>query len=93
MAKQKITLTMTRSKIATTPNHKLNLNGLGLTRRGKTVVIEDTASTRGMIKKVIHLVSVQKGDQSVKKEKKSFFEVKAAPEAKAKAPKKTKKAK
>jgi large subunit ribosomal protein L30 len=71
----KITLTMQRSTIATNPNQKDNLRGLGLRRRGDQVVLNDTAATRGMIRKVIHLVHVEKGDTSVKKEKKSFFEV------------------
>ncbi|MEZ4820334.1 MAG: 50S ribosomal protein L30 [Bdellovibrionota bacterium] len=51
---------MVRSKIATTPKQRESLNGLGLTHRGRTRVLDDTASIRGMIKKVIHLVDVKK---------------------------------
>lgn len=85
MSKAKVTVTMTKSTIATTPAQRETLKGLGLSKRGKTRVLEDTASVRGMIRKVIHLVDVQKGDQAPKKEKKSFFTVKEAKQA---APKK-----
>jgi len=88
MAKNKITISMKRSSIATKPNHRDNLRGLGVTRFGQTKVLEDTASVRGMIKKVIHLVHVEKGDQLKKKEKKTFFKV-TAPKAKKTATKKT----
>ncbi|MCB0272919.1 MAG: 50S ribosomal protein L30 [Bdellovibrionales bacterium] len=78
MAKQEITVTLEKSKIATTPKQKETLLGLGLTRRGRQRVFEDNSSIRGMIKKVIHLVDVQKGNQIPKKEKKSFFTVQEA---------------
>jgi len=35
------------------------LKGLGLRRPGNSVVVENTPSFRGMIKKVLHLVEVQ----------------------------------
>ena len=35
------------------------LRGLGLGRPGRTVVVANTPSFRGMIKKVLHLVEVQ----------------------------------
>jgi len=78
MAKNKITVSMKRSAIATNPNQRKNLKGLGVTRIGKTRVLDDTASVRGMLKKVIHLVDIQKGNQLVKKEKKTFFSVTTA---------------
>lgn len=72
----KITLRLKRSIIGTTPSQMNNLTGLGLTRRGKVVVLDDTSSTRGMILKVIHLVEIQKGDQRIAKVKtKKQFEV------------------
>ncbi|MCB1198042.1 MAG: 50S ribosomal protein L30 [Deltaproteobacteria bacterium] len=85
MAKQKITVTMVRSKIATTPKQRESLNGLGLTHRGRTRVLDDTASIRGMIKKVIHLVDVKKGDVTDKSDKKVFFTVKEPKEKATKA--------
>jgi large subunit ribosomal protein L30 len=35
------------------------IRGLGLRGRGTSVVVENTPSFRGMIKKVLHLVSVE----------------------------------
>jgi large subunit ribosomal protein L30 len=35
------------------------MRGLGLGRPGRTVVVANTPSFRGMIKKVLHLVEVQ----------------------------------
>ena len=47
-----------RSKIATPEKHKLVVKGLGFTRLNQIVVREDTPSTRGMIKKIPHLVRI-----------------------------------
>lgn len=72
----KITLCLKRSLIGTTPNQRGNLTGLGLTRRGKWVLLDDTSSNRGMIRKVIHLVDVFKGDKvPVETKAKVSFEV------------------
>jgi len=38
---------------------KLTIKGLGLTRMHKSVVLNDTAAIRGMIRKVSHLVKVE----------------------------------
>lgn len=38
------------------------LRGLGLRKPGNEVVVENTPSFRGMVKKVIHLVSVEEVD-------------------------------
>ena len=37
------------------------LRGLGLRRLGHTVEVEDTPSTRGMIRKVAHMVEIVDG--------------------------------
>lgn len=47
-----------RSMICTPSKHKLVIKGLGFTRLNQVVTREDTPSTRGMIKKVPHLVRV-----------------------------------
>ena len=47
-----------RSKICTPVKHKLVVKGLGFTRLNQIVEREDTPSTRGMIKKIPHLVRV-----------------------------------
>lgn len=55
-----IEITLRRSAIATTPNQRENLRGLGLFRREQKVRRADTPSLRGMIRKVLHLVEVRK---------------------------------
>ena len=39
--------------------HKASVLGLGLRKIGQTVQVEDTACTRGMVKKVSYLVKVE----------------------------------
>ena len=68
---EQIQIKLAKSSIRTTPNQRFNLRGLGLSRRGKVVVRPDTASIRGMIKKVIHLVEVSRPDMSRAASKKS----------------------
>ena len=48
-----------RSSIGTKPNQKATLRALGLRKIRHEVVQEDNAVTRGMIKKVVHLVTVE----------------------------------
>ena len=52
--------TMFRSAIATSPRQRATLRGLGLTRRGKSVILKDSPSVRGMLAIVAHLVEVEK---------------------------------
>ena len=47
-----------RSMICTPEKHKRVVKGLGFTRLQQVVEREDTASTRGMIKKIPHLVRI-----------------------------------
>ena len=58
-AKKKIKVTRTGSTIGRPTIQEKNLRGLGLTKTGRTVELEDTPSVRGMIKKVSHLVKVE----------------------------------
>ena len=58
-AKKKIKVTRTGSTIGRPAIQEKNLRGLGLTKTGRTVELEDTPSIRGMIKKVAHLVRVE----------------------------------
>ncbi|MCC7459766.1 MAG: 50S ribosomal protein L30 [Proteobacteria bacterium] len=88
----KITVHLRRSAIGTTPAQRKNLLGLGLIKTGKYKVLNDTASIRGMIRKVIHLVDVVKGEKipTAFKPKKAFEVIAGqAPAKKAKAPAKT----
>lgn len=57
-AKKKIRIQYVRSKICTPVKHKLVVKGLGFTRLNQIIEREDTASIRGMIAKIPHLVQV-----------------------------------
>jgi large subunit ribosomal protein L30 len=56
----KIKVTQTRSSINRTKKQKLTLAALGLRKLGMNVEHEDTPNILGMIKKVSHLISVEK---------------------------------
>ena len=55
----KIKITQTGSPIRRTDDQRQTLIGLGLNKMHKTVEIEDTPETRGMIRAVRHMVSVE----------------------------------
>ncbi|NNJ65828.1 MAG: 50S ribosomal protein L30 [Xanthomonadales bacterium] len=62
MAKKKqkqMKVTLVRSPIGYQPRHRECARGLGLTRMHKTVVVEDTPSTRGMVNKIDYMVRVE----------------------------------
>jgi len=52
-------LTLVGSPIGQTERQRRTLRGLGLTRRGKTVVVRADGPVQGMIEKVQHLVRVE----------------------------------
>ena len=52
-------VTLVRSHIGKPTNQRAVLNGMGLTRRNKTVILKDTPEIRGMIRKVSHLLKVE----------------------------------
>jgi large subunit ribosomal protein L30 len=52
-------ITLVRSHIGVPAKHKAVLLGLGLTKLNKTVTLKDTPETRGMVKKVSHMLKVQ----------------------------------
>jgi large subunit ribosomal protein L30 len=54
-----VKVTLVGSPIGQTGRQQQTLRGLGLTRRGKTVVVRGDAPTLGMIAKVQHLVRVE----------------------------------
>ncbi len=57
-AKATMRLQYYRSAISTPEKHKRVIKGLGFTRLNQVVVREDTASIRGMVKTVPHLVRI-----------------------------------
>ncbi len=58
--KNTITIKQTGSPIRRPASQRATLKGLGLNKMNKVVEIKDTAETRGMIRKVRHMVEVQK---------------------------------
>lgn len=56
---RQLKIRLQRSPIGQTERQRATLRGLGLTRVGKTVVREDSAAVRGMVRAVQHLVSVE----------------------------------
>jgi len=57
--KKQIRVTQTGSYIGCPVNQRKALLGLGLKKIGNSRILEDTASARGMVKKVEHLISVE----------------------------------
>ena len=57
--KKTIKVTQTGSPIGRTADQQGTLVGLGLNKRHRSRVLEDTPSVRGMINKVRHLVRVE----------------------------------
>jgi len=57
---RQIIVTLKRSGIGKPKKQRATLQGLGLTKLHKRVVLQDTPEIRGMLAKVIHLIDVQK---------------------------------
>lgn len=55
----KLKVTLVKSMIGRPSKHRDVLKGMRLTKLNKTIVIDDNSSNRGMINKVIHLLSVE----------------------------------
>jgi large subunit ribosomal protein L30 len=56
----KIKITQSGSRIGSTKRQKATLDALGLTKMNATVELNDTPQILGMIRKVSHLVKVEK---------------------------------
>jgi large subunit ribosomal protein L30 len=52
-------ITLVRSMIGRPEKHRRVLRGMGLTKLNKTVELKDTASIRGMVNAVSHLVNLE----------------------------------
>ena len=61
-AKAHLRVKQIRSCIGVEHRMILNLKGLGLGRIGREVVVANTPSFRGAVKKVLHLVTVEEVD-------------------------------
>jgi large subunit ribosomal protein L30 len=60
----KLRLTQTKSTIGQQQGMRLTVKGLGLTGPGSSVVVNNTPSFRGAIKKIIHLLRVEEVDHA-----------------------------
>ena len=56
----KLKVTLAHSPNSASPEQRETVRGLGLRRREESVVVEDNPSMRGMVKKVEHLVEVER---------------------------------
>jgi large subunit ribosomal protein L30 len=60
--KPKLKVIQRRSGVGRPKTQRLTLKGLGLRGPHSSVIVDNTPSFRGMIKKVIHLVTVEECD-------------------------------
>jgi len=60
--KPKLKVTQIRSGAGRIPNQRKVLAGLGLRGPHTSVTVDNTPSFRGMVKKVLHLVTVEESD-------------------------------
>ena len=60
--KPKLKVTQVRSGAGRLPNQRAVLKGLGLRGPHSAVTVDNTPSFRGMVKKVLHLVTVEECD-------------------------------
>ncbi len=58
MASKRLKVTLTRSIIGLSPKQEATVKALGLRRMNQSAVHEDTATIRGMIAKVPHVLQV-----------------------------------
>lgn len=54
-----IKITLVKSTIGAIPKHKKTVQALGLRKVNSSVIQQDNAATRGMVKQVNHLVKVE----------------------------------
>lgn len=59
MADKKLKITLTKSPIGAVPKNRKTVEAMGLKKVGKTVEMPDNKATRGMIRTVRHMVSVE----------------------------------
>jgi large subunit ribosomal protein L30 len=59
MADKKIKVTLVKSTIGAIPKHRATVEALGLKKTGRSNILPDNDSVRGMCKQVCHLVKVE----------------------------------
>ena len=55
----RLKVTLKHSMIGCSENQRQNIVGLGLRKVGQSRTLENTPAVRGMVKKVLHLVTVE----------------------------------
>jgi large subunit ribosomal protein L30 len=60
---KKVKITLKRSLIGIPEKHRRIVHALGLRKRGRVVVHEDNAVTNGMVRKVNHLLVIERTKQ------------------------------
>ena len=58
----KLKITQVKSGVGRPETQRKTLEGMGLRGPRKTVVLQDSVSVRGMIRKVSHLITVEAAD-------------------------------
>ena len=58
----RLKVTLKSSTIGCSERQRLNVIGLGLRKVGQSRVLENTPAVRGMVRKVLHLVTVSEVD-------------------------------
>jgi large subunit ribosomal protein L30 len=58
----KVKITQVKSGVGRSDQQNRTLRGLGLRGPHKSVVLQDTPSLRGMIRKVSHLIAIEPAD-------------------------------
>ena len=58
MADKKITVKLRKSLIGSKDYQRQSVKGLGLSKLGQVVSVQDTPENRGMINKAIHLLEI-----------------------------------
>mgnify|MGYP002870078662 CR=1 FL=1 len=59
MAEKKLRVTLVKSPIGNVPKNRATVEAMGLRKLHKSVEMPDNDATRGMIRKVAHLVKVE----------------------------------
>ena len=59
MADKKLKVTLVKSTIGAIPKHRATVEALGLKKTGRSNILPDNDSVRGMCKQVCHLVKVE----------------------------------
>ena len=62
--KSKLRVTQTKSTIGQQHGLRATVHGLGLKGPGSSVIVSNTPSFRGAIKKIVHLVRVEEVDNA-----------------------------